>query len=78
MIAEVIVFPNSMVMVFDSLGEQMPGYQQGLEAAKEAILRDALPLTNYWFAVWGKGQLPLTREEFRRLHIDPLPDEDET
>ena len=43
MIKTAIRCPNNMVMVFDEMGEQIPGYQGQYEEVKEGILKDAPP-----------------------------------
>ena len=43
MIKIVIRFQNNMVVVFDSSGEQLPGYQGQYEEVKASILKDAPP-----------------------------------
>jgi hypothetical protein len=51
MIKTVILLRNSMVMVFDAEGEQIPPYQGQYDAVRSGILRDA-PLGavfQHWF-----------------------------
>jgi hypothetical protein len=51
MIKTVIRLRNNMVMVFDTEGEQVPGYQGQYEDVRDGILRDATSGTvfNHWF-----------------------------
>ena len=51
MMKTVIRLRNDMVMVFDTVGEQIPEYQGQYEDMKERILRDAPSGTvfNHWF-----------------------------
>jgi len=43
MIKTVIRYADSMVMVFDKEGEQVPEYQNRYEKVKESILKNAPP-----------------------------------
>ena len=65
MIKTVIRFKNNMVMVFDKMGEQIPGYQGQYEKVKESILGDALPDTVFALGFTDAGELrKVLREEW--------------
>jgi hypothetical protein len=60
MIATIIRLKNSLVMVFDAAGEQVPPYQGWYLDVKERILRDApanAAFTN-WFGYNGPDSVP--------------------
>jgi hypothetical protein len=76
-ICNVYVFPNGMVMVFNEHGVQMPDYQGKVTDVKERILLAAVPETQFHFGVWNKGDVPLTRDDFRRLHVECVEPEND-
>ena len=48
MIKTVIKYSDSMVMVFDEKGEQIPEYQDRYEKVKESILKNAPLKVVFW------------------------------
>jgi hypothetical protein len=64
MIAEVILWSNATVMVFDPEGRHLPGYQGRFDRVLERVLADAPPGTRFRIGAWGGGMLNTTRECF--------------
>lgn len=65
MIRTVIKGIDSMVMVFDKEGEQLPQYQGRYEEVRVLILRDAPPEARFGYFPNGRQELKLVpREEW--------------
>ncbi len=64
-IKSVLKARNSMVMVFDEEGEQIPEYQGQYEEVKERILKDAPPDAVFTHGFTDAGELrKVSREEW--------------
>ncbi len=65
MIKTVIRCPDSMVMVIDESGEELPEYQNRYEKVKENILKDAPPKAVFYHMSYSSPILrKVSREEW--------------
>ena len=65
MIKTVIKSIDGMVIVFDKMGEQVPGYQGRYEEVKPLILRDAPPEARFGYFPNGGQELKIVpRDEW--------------
>jgi hypothetical protein len=69
-IADVIVWSNGTVIVFDQVGEEMPNYQGQLAEVRDAILEAAGVDVHFYVGDVDKREpspglvFPITREQF--------------
>jgi hypothetical protein len=64
MIDHAIKFQNSMVMVFDEKGKQIPEYEGRYEEVRDKILADAHQSARFFRAVWMVSGDAIPREEW--------------
>ena len=71
-IVTVYAWTNGMVAVFDDHGQQVPDLQGRLSERKAMILESAGEDVLFHYARWGGEVMRLSRDEFLRLHVDPV------
>ena len=75
-IANVHIFENGNVMVFDEFGQQIPEYQSSYTTPhdeRHSVLVDAPKTALFRSSVWAKSSSLVSREEFAVL-LDREPD----
>lgn len=70
MIAEVYLWSDGMVSVFDEHGDQLPEYQGPLAEVQARVLADAPDTARFRFGTWQRGTCDLSREHFGCIRYD--------